>query len=213
MLTLSDTGVGMDVSTRARIFEPFFTTKEVGRGTGLGLASVYGIVKQSGGYIWVYSEPGRGTTFKIHLPRVDEAVAEPPAARIASETSRGSETILVVEDEDLVRELTREVLSAHGYTVLDAPHGPAALDVLDEHAGTIDLLLTDMVMPHMSGCELARRVLLRRPEIRVLYMSGYTGDTMAQQGVLKEGDSYLDKPFTLDALSRKVREVLDGAAC
>ncbi len=210
MLAVSDTGHGMTADVRNRIFEPFFTTKDPGRGTGLGLATVHGIVKQSGGHIWVYSEPGHGTTFKIYLPRTDApglGVEAPAPAQI--ELPRGSETILLVEDEASLRELVRECLEASGYRVLEASHGTAALEVGERHPGRIDLLMTDVVMPGMSGRELAEHVRVPRPEIRTLYMSGYTDDAVVLHGVLAEDMALLQKPFTAAELARRVRDVLD----
>ena len=211
MLAVSDTGIGMSAETQAHIFEPFFTTKDKGKGTGLGLSTVYGIVKQSGGYIWVYSEPGRGTTFKIYLPRVDKAAESlsPPAE---SPPSGGTETMLLVEDEDMVRVLARDALRLAGYTVLEAPHGGEALLLCERHPGKIDLLLTDVVMPHMSGPELAERLAPLRPDMRVLFMSGYTDGAMAQQDALGPDTPFIQKPFTPGSLVRKVREVLDQGA-
>jgi PAS domain S-box-containing protein len=213
MLAVSDSGVGMSAETQAHIFEPFFTTKEMGHGTGLGLATVYGIVKQSDGYISVYSEAGRGTTFKVYLPRVDEEAA--PAARPAKKgeaVARGTETILLVEDEDPVRMLAREFLESKGYQVLEAATGSEALRISAAHAGPIHLLMTDVVMPGMGGRELAEQLILQRPQTRVIYMSGYTDDAIVQHGVLDPGMIFLAKPFTLETLARKLREVLGVAS-
>ncbi len=212
-LAVADTGAGMDEATQAHLFEPFFTTKEVGKGTGLGLATVYGIVKQSGGYVWVYSEVGHGTSVKVYLPRVAAAADEPPAPGPAPEPAqvpRGCETVLLVEDAAPVRSLARRSLEACGYTVVDAPDGPTALDVAARHRGGIDLLVTDVVMPRMSGRELAERLAPARPRMKVLYTSGYTDDAMVRQGVLTAGVAFLQKPFVPETLARKVREVLDG---
>jgi two-component system cell cycle sensor histidine kinase/response regulator CckA len=210
-LIVSDTGVGMDEATQKHLFEPFFTTKEVGKGTGLGLATVYGIVKQSGGYIWVYSEPGHGTTVKVYLPRVAGETEPLPAAAQSPELRRGTETVLLVEDALPVRALARKSLQSFGYTVLDAGDGPAALELSARHAGGIDILVTDVVMPGMSGRELAERLAPTRPGMRVLYTSGYTDDAMVHQGVLHSGVAFLQKPFVPETLARKVRDVLDGA--
>jgi signal transduction histidine kinase len=210
MLAVSDTGCGMDAEILARLFEPFFTTKEVGKGTGLGLATVYGIVTQSGGSISVYSEPGRGTTFKMYLPRVKEAVETRVVVASPDTPVRGSETILVVEDEEAVRSLARLVLERKGYTVLEARHGTEALRVSERHEGPIALVLTDLVMPGLGGRELAGRLATVRPDTKVLYMSGYTDNAIVHQGVLDAGAAFLSKPFTPDALARKVREVLDA---
>jgi signal transduction histidine kinase/CheY-like chemotaxis protein len=212
MLAVSDTGVGMSAETVAHIFEPFYTTKESGRGTGLGLSTVYGIVKQSGGYVWVYSEPGRGTTFKVYLPRVDEAIESSPAAKpVTQDRARsGSETILLVEDEPDLRELTRLVLSAKGYNVVEARNAEDAERLAESDGTKIHLLLTDVIMPGLSGRELAKRILARHSSMRVLYMSGYTYNVIAQGGTLERGVSFLQKPFTPGGLVEKVREVLDA---
>ena len=210
-LAVSDTGCGMDAQTRARIFEPFFTTKEKGKGTGLGLSTVYGIVKQSGGNIWVYSELGQGTTFKICLPRelsATMATAIKPSA--VPKRATGTETILVVEDEEALRKVVLRTLGAAGYKVLTAADGDEALLKSAAHAGDIHLLLTDVVMPRMSGRVLAQELSKKRPTVRVLYMSGYTDDAIFHHGVLDAGTHFLAKPFTAAVLARKVREVLDG---
>jgi PAS domain S-box-containing protein len=210
MLAVSDSGTGMSPETVAHIFEPFYTTKESGQGTGLGLSTVYGIVKQSGGYIWVYSEPGKGTTFKVYLPRVAEQVEAKPEAVELRGAGRGSETILLVEDEEAVRELASRILSAKGYSVVAAKSVKEAEQFSEGHPGKIHLLLTDIVMPGTSGRELARRITGRHPRTRVLYMSGYTDNVLAQGGVLEAGLSFLQKPFTPGALVQKVRDVLDS---
>src|SRR5438445_2038916 len=210
MIAVTDSGTGMSEETQAHMFEPFFTTKEKGKGTGLGLATVYGIIKQSGGCMWVYSALGHGTTFKLYLPRVDESAdlsRGPAPAR--SPAARGSETVLLAEDEAPVRAVARQVLERHGYTVLEAPTAEAALDIAARYSGTIHLLLTDVIMPGLSGRELATRLADLRPEARVIFMSGYTDDAVTRHGVLEPGLAYLQKPFTPDTLGRKVREVLD----
>jgi two-component system, cell cycle sensor histidine kinase and response regulator CckA len=212
MLAVSDTGIGMDAHTQARIFEPFFTTKEKGKGTGLGLATVYGIIKQSGGYVWVYSEPGRGATFKIYLPKVEPSASESGQGKAAESPAKGHETILLVEDEPALRAMVRSVLESKGYKVLEARHGEDALMVSELHRGPIDLLLTDVVMPGMSGRELAEHLVNAHNETKILYMSGYTDDAIVHHGVLASDMAFLQKPFSPDAVVRKVREVLDAAA-
>jgi two-component system cell cycle sensor histidine kinase/response regulator CckA len=208
-LTVSDTGTGMPPETRARIFEPFFTTKPQGQGTGLGLAMVYGIVKQSDGYIWVDSEPGEGATFRIVLPAARSRLQERTPVKI-SRTPGGHETVLVVEDEDALRELDRQVLMRYGYRVLNARSGPDAVATVKAHPGAIHLLLTDVVMPTMSGRELADILQAMQPDMKVLYMSGYTADTVVRHGVSEASMAFIQKPMSPPALARKVREVLDG---
>ena len=205
----------MDDGVKARIFEPFFTTKEPGRGTGLGLATVFGIVKQGGGQIEVYSEVGQGTAFKIYWPRIQEPEAWPKAgpgavAAIPGPLVGGTETVLLVEDDAPVRELAERILQSCGYAVLAAGDGLEALQIGQDYDGPIHLLLADVVLPHMRGIELAGRLLLRRPKMRVLYMSAYTDGAIAQQGVLPPGVFFLAKPFTIEDLTATVREVLDG---
>jgi len=209
MLAVSDTGCGMDQDTQARIFEPFFTTKPAGRGTGLGLSTVYGIVKQSGGNIWLYSEPGKGTTFKVYLPAVDAAVEEPGKPLAPAARKSAGETILVVEDDDQLRRLTHRALAGQGYTVLEADRGTTAMDIARRHKGRIDLLLTDVVMPDTNGRKLADALRTDRPGLRVLFMSGYPDGAIVHHGILDHGVAYLAKPFTTEAVTRKVREVLD----
>ncbi len=210
LLSVTDTGIGMDNETKSRAFEPFFTTKEKGKGTGLGLATVYGVVKQSGGYIDIESSLGEGTTFKIYLPRVEEEIAAP--TRFAGETgsiAMGKETILLVEDEESLRRLTRASLEASGYTVLDAKDGLDALEVSNRHDGPIDLLLRDIVMPGMGGRALAQELIGRRPEMRTVYMSGYTGQAVGSQGPVGPGSYFVAKPFTREVLMGKIRAALD----
>ena len=210
MFAVTDTGIGMDKETQARIFEPFFTTKGPDRGTGLGLSTVYGIVKQSGGSIWVYSEPAHGTTFKIYLPMVDEEVIATTTSGDAPRTVNGTETVLLAEDEEVVRRLTGRILAQAGYHVLVATTGAEALAVSEAYDGPIHLLISDVVMPQMSGGELRRRLAAARPSVRILYLSGYTDPGIVQQGLLEGGAAFLQKPFTAEALLRKVRDVLDN---
>jgi PAS domain S-box-containing protein len=212
VLAVTDTGTGMDEATRARLFEPFFTTKEPGRGTGLGLSTVYGIVRQSGGHIWVYSELGRGTTFKICLPVVAEEAerAIAPAATGGVIAASGAETVLLVEDAPRVREVVREILEMNGYRVIEARHGQEAIELGQRHPGRIQLMVTDVVMPQMSGRELAQHFARARPDMRVLFMSGYTDNAIVRHGVLETGTAFISKPFTPDALAAKVREVLEA---
>jgi len=209
MLAVTDTGVGIAPDTRAHLFEPFFTTKGPGQGTGLGLATVYGIVKQSDGHIWVYSEPGRGTTFKIYLPRVD-ATVDPvmPELDLLANT-HGHETILLVEDAPAVRVLARDVLKAQGYTVVEAQHGREALRIAEQYAGPIHLLLTDVVMPEMNGRDLVEQLAPLRPSMAIIYMSGYTDTVVVHHGGLDPGAAFLQKPFTPSALLGKIRQLLD----
>jgi two-component system, cell cycle sensor histidine kinase and response regulator CckA len=208
MFAVSDTGTGMDADTQARMFEPFFTTKGQGKGTGLGLSTVYGIVKQSEGHIWVYSEPNKGTTFKVYLPRVDDVAQVETVPESLTELPRGRETVLLTEDEEAVRRLTKTILESNGYRVLEAASGDEALSLYKQHAGPVDLIVTDVVMPRMSGRELAEKLKSLRPGIKILYVSGYTDDAIVRHGLLDQRMSFLQKPFTPDALLRKVRDVL-----
>ena len=212
VISVSDTGHGMDEETQSRIFEPFFTTKEKGKGTGLGLSTVYGIVKQSGGYVFASSEVGAGTTFSIYLPRVEDSLEATGPAKSQENEKGGSETVLLVEDEESVRELVRETLLSRGYKVLEAENGEAGLRAAEAHPDRIDILITDVVMPGMGGRELVKKLLLMRPHLVVLYLSGYTEDAIAHHGVLDPGTAFLQKPFTLQNLARKVREVLRSAS-
>ena len=210
MLAVSDTGDGMDAETKAHIFEPFFTTKGLGKGTGLGLSTVYGIVKQSGGYISVYSEPGRGSTFKVYLPRLNEAVKGRRKDEFPSMDARGNETILVVEDEPMIRELIETMLKSRGYSVLTVDNPVHAADFAARHSGPIHLLLTDVVMPGISGREIATQISAQRPDTKVIFISGYTPNAIVHHGVLDEDLNFLQKPFTAVTLTNKVREVLNG---
>jgi PAS domain S-box-containing protein len=210
LLAVSDTGVGMSNEVKAHLFEPFFTTKEVGKGTGLGLATVYGIVKQNSGHIGVYSEEGQGTSFKIYLPRTQEGRGALTRSRREVDMPSGSETVLVVEDDDRVRDLVLRILRAQGYTLLEARNGQEALRLAADHAGPIHLLLTDLVMPGMSGQILSRQLCQTRPGLRVLFVSGYTDDVISHHGVLDPGVAFLEKPFSPVALTCKVRQVLDA---
>ena len=207
MLSVSDTGSGMDKETQSRIFEPFFTTKEKGKGTGLGLSTVYGIVKQSGGYVMVQSEVDRGSAFQIYLPQV-EGAAEKQTVATPDAASGGNETVLLVEDEESVRQLVRDTLAARGYRVLEAESGEAGLAVAEQHAGKIDMVITDVVMPGMTGREMVNQLAQARPGVKVLYLSGYTEDAILSDGSIESGTAFLQKPFSLQNLSKKVREVL-----
>jgi two-component system cell cycle sensor histidine kinase/response regulator CckA len=209
LFAVTDTGCGMNEETQSRIFEPFNTTKELGKGTGLGLATVYGIVKQSGGFIWVYSENGRGTTFKVYLPRVDNALTPPRPGEQLMGVQTGTETVLLVEDSEPLRVLIKEILKDSGYTVLEAENGKEALEIAHNSGGPIDLLLTDVVMPEMGGEQLAEQSLRVRPVMKVLYMSGYPNVGIVQSGILAAGVALLEKPFTRKILTRRVRQVLD----
>jgi CheY-like chemotaxis protein len=211
LLAVSDIGTGMEAATKARAFEPFFTTKGVGKGTGMGLATVYGIVKQSGGSVNLYSEPGHGTIFRIYLPRVAQEPTAAVAGTLAARPSwSGSETILLAEDEPAVRGFARRTLEAYGYTVLEAAGGAEALTIAASHSGPIALLLTDVVMPGLQGHQLAAQLTAARPELRVLYVSGFTDNSVIHHGVSEHGVAFLPKPFSSEALGQAVRAVLDG---
>jgi CheY-like chemotaxis protein len=209
VLAVSDNGCGMDAKTKSHIFEPFFTTKEQGKGTGLGLATVFGIVKQSGGHIFVQSEPGHGTTFKIYFPRVQEEVL-PMERHVVDASFRGTETILIVEDEEAVRKSAAEYLRDNGYTVLAAGSGPAALQIAQEYSEPIHLLLTDLVMPKMSGRELAERMKTIHPRTKVVFMSGYSNNLLSSQQILERGHTLLQKPFRLATLGQCIRQTLNS---
>jgi two-component system, cell cycle sensor histidine kinase and response regulator CckA len=210
LLQVTDSGVGMDDATKERVFDPFFTTK--GDGTGLGLATVYGIVKQSGGHIWLYSEPGMGTTFKIYFPITEESVGDSLPAQIEPRSFEGPETILLVEDDDAVRPLVAQALRLYGYTVLEAGNGQQALDIAEHERNAIDLLLTDVVMPGMNGRELAEQLLAEQPTLHVLYTSGYPADTIIRHGIAEATAAYLEKPYLPDDLAHKIRDILDVPA-
>jgi PAS domain S-box-containing protein len=210
MLAVSDNGVGMDAQTQAHIFEPFFTTKQMGQGTGLGLATVYGIVKQSGGHVWVYSEPDQGTTFKIYFPRVDEPLSATEPKTMAVTQLKGRETVLVVEDDNTLREVISRGLKKFGYGVLTAANAGEALLLCEKRKGPIHLLLTDVVLPQMGGRELAERLVSLRPDLKVLYMSGYTENAIVHHGILDEDVGFLQKPFKVNVMVQKIREILDA---
>jgi two-component system, cell cycle sensor histidine kinase and response regulator CckA len=211
-LAVSDTGIGIETEALPHIFEPFFTTKPVGKGTGLGLSTVYGIVQQSNGYILASSEPGIGTTFKLYLPRVDQPAESLEVERGSPEFYAGFETVLLVEDEEGVRSLIQLVLQRNGYKVLEAHNAEEALQMLDSNHGRIHLLLTDLILPRLSGRELAERVNMKRPEIKCLFMSGYTDDSVVKSGILDHQTPFLQKPFSMETLLQKIREVLGQAA-
>ncbi|HEY4648164.1 MAG TPA: ATP-binding protein, partial [Gemmatimonadales bacterium] len=209
MLAVSDTGCGMDPDVQARIFEPFYTTKAVGQGTGLGLSTVYGIVKQSGGFVWVYSEVDQGSVFKVYLPEASPVIVTEVPADPTTAPTAGSETILVIEDEDVVRNLASRGLGEHGYRVVQAMNGAEALRYVREHPGSIQLVISDVVMPEMGGRELGQHLALFEPELPILYMSGYTGEDVVQRGLLDPGAPFQQKPFTPATLASKVRAMLD----
>ena len=213
MIAVSDNGHGMDSEIKRRVFEPFFTTKHAGKGTGLGLATVYGMVKQANGDVWVYSEVGKGSTFKLYFPRVETPAEDESGTGAAPPRSVGDETLLVVEDEESVRNLTVRMLKQLGYSVLVAASGIEAIEISGSFARRISLLVTDVVMPNMSGRQLADELKLTRPEMRVLYLSGYTEDAVIHHGVLDSGVEFLAKPFSREMLAKKVREILANGGC
>jgi two-component system cell cycle sensor histidine kinase/response regulator CckA len=208
MLAVSDNGIGMDAVTKTRIFEPFFTTKERGKGTGLGLSTVYGIVKQSNGFIWIYSEPRQGTTFKIYFPHAQGEIAPATTKEKLEQELLGSETVLVVEDEVAVRTLAGRILRDRGYIALEATEGMEALQMVQEYSGVIHLILTDVIMPGMSGKELVSKIEKMRPDIKALYISGYTDEAIVRHGILDPDVAFLEKPFTINGFLSKVQEVL-----
>jgi two-component system, cell cycle sensor histidine kinase and response regulator CckA len=209
-LSVTDTGVGIDEATRSQVFDPFFTTKDADKGTGLGLSTVYGIARQSGGFVWVYSEPGHGATFKVYLPiaTTDDDTTHAPPADSGAEAAGGSETVLVVEDEGIVRTLVRRILEANGYTVLEASNGSEALDACERHEGEIHLVVADTVMPGVSGPQLGEQLLTRRPGVKLLYMSGYSDLVLDERGLADTGAAFIQKPFTSDALAREAHRLL-----
>jgi CheY-like chemotaxis protein len=209
MMAVSDNGIGMEKKVQSRIFEPFFTTKEPGKGTGLGLSTVYGIIKQSGGHIEVYSEPGQGAEFRIYLPRIESQLQQPVASKMLDGNTRGTETVLLAEDDAAVRALVRHMLQLNGYTVLEAKNAQEALAYCHEYKGSISLVLADVVMPHISGPALVQKVMVMRPEIKVLYMSGYPDSPMIPDSVINGTMSFLEKPFSPETLTQMIRQVLD----
>jgi CheY-like chemotaxis protein len=208
MLAVTDSGCGMDAEVQARIFEPFFTTKPIGQGTGLGLSTAYGIIKQSGGFIWVYSEVDQGSVFKVYLPEAASSAPE-STSTLGTAPQGGSETILIIEDEDVVRNLASRGLADHGYAVVQAKNGAEALSYVQDHPAAVDLVISDVVMPEMGGREFAQHLALFEPELPVLYMSGYTGEDVVQRGLLDPGAPFQQKPFTPRTLAAKVRAMLD----
>jgi CheY-like chemotaxis protein len=211
MVAITDTGMGMTREVRDKVFEPFFTTKEKGKGTGLGLPSVYGIVKQSGGFVWVYSEVGKGTTFKIYLPRAAEA-GQSGTSTPSRNRKIGAETILLVEDDEEVRQVASRILRRNGYRVLEAENGADALRVCETESDPVDLIVTDIVMPEMGGAELAKKIRETQPDARILFTSGYTEDSALRQSFLEPGEAFIEKPFTPALLARKTRELLGPQA-